>query len=87
MVTFAESTGHVYRRSSPKTKTFFCFVWNRKSDRISRDTAVKKPIANGSLGTPQIKIFMNALKLIWIRSQKYKPYVETNCMSNVSKRE
>ena len=73
MVTFAESTGHVYRRSSPKTFFFlFLFVWNRKRDRISRDTAVKN-IADGGLGIRQIKIFMNAVKLIWIRSQQYKP--------------
>ena len=64
MVTFAESTGHVYRRSS--------FVWNRKRDTISRDTAVKY-FADGGLGIPQIKIFMNPVKLIWIRKQKYNP--------------
>ena len=63
MVTFAESTGHVYRRS---------FVWNRKRDTISRDSAVKY-FADGGLGIPQIKIFMNPVKLIWIRKQKYKP--------------
>ena len=53
-------------------KIIFCFVWNRKRDRISRDTAVKH-IADGGLGIPQIKIFMNPVKLIWIRKQKYKP--------------
>ena len=45
----------------------FCFVWNRKRDRISRDTAVKH-IADGGLGIPQIKSFMNSLKLTWIKT-------------------
>ena len=49
-------------------KMIFCFVWNRKRDRISRDTAVK-PIADGGLGIPQIKSFMNALKLTWIKNK------------------
>ena len=48
-------------------KMIFRFVWNRKRDRISRDTAVKH-IADGGLGIPQIKSFMNALKLTWIKN-------------------
>ena len=60
MATFAGLTGHVYRSS----KMIFRFVWNRKSDRISRDTEVKH-IADG-----QIKSFMSALKLTWIRKLK-----------------
>jgi len=50
-------------------KMIFRFVWNRKRDRISRDTALKH-IADGGLGIPQIKSFMNALKLTWIRKLK-----------------
>jgi len=46
-------------------KKIFRFVWNRKHDRISRDTAVKH-IADGGLGIPQKKNFMNAVKLTWI---------------------
>ena len=48
-------------------KMIFCFVWNRKRDRISRDTAVKHT-ADGGLGIPQIKSFTNALKLTWIKN-------------------
>ena len=64
MATFAGFTGHVDRSS----KMIFRFVWNRKRDRISRDTEVKH-IADG-LGIPQIKSFMSALKLTWIRKLK-----------------
>ena len=48
-------------------KMIFRFVWNRNRDRISTDTAVKH-IADGGLGIPQIKSFMNALKLTWIKN-------------------
>ena len=44
----------------------FQFVWNRKQDRISRKIAVRF-IAKGGLGIPNIKTYINALKLIWIR--------------------
>ena len=47
----------------------FEFVWNRKQDRISRKTAVKN-IVKGGLGIPNIKNYVNALKLIWIRKLK-----------------
>ena len=46
----------------------FRFVWNRKRNRISEDTAVKH-IADSGLGIPQIKSFMNALKLTWIKNK------------------
>ena len=45
------------------------FVWNRKQDRISRKIAVRS-IAKGGLGIPNIKTYINALKLIWIRKLK-----------------
>ena len=50
-------------------KTVFQFVWNRKQDRISRKIAVKS-IAKGGPGIPNIKTYINALKLIWIRKLK-----------------
>ena len=50
-------------------KTAFQFVWNRKQDRISRKIAVRS-IAKGGLGIPNIKTYINALKLIWIRKLK-----------------
>ena len=50
-------------------KTVFQFVWNRKQDRISRKIAVRS-IAKGGLGIPNIKTYINALKLIRIRKLK-----------------
>ena len=50
-------------------KTVFQFVWNRKQDRISRKIAVRST-AKGGLGIPNIKTYINALKLIWIRKLK-----------------
>ena len=50
-------------------KTVFQFVWNRKQDRISRKVTVKT-IANGGLGIPDIRHYINALKLSWIRKLK-----------------
>ena len=50
-------------------KTVFQFVWNRKQDKISRKIAVRS-IAKGGLGIPNIKTYINALKLIWIRKLK-----------------
>ena len=50
-------------------KTVLQFVWNRKQDRISRKIAVRS-IAKGGLGIPNIKTYINALKLIWIRKLK-----------------
>ena len=50
-------------------KTVFQFVWNRKQDRISRKIAVRS-IAKGGLGIPNIKTYINTLKLIWIRKLK-----------------
>ena len=50
-------------------KTVFQFVWNRKQDRISRKVTVKT-IAKGGLGIPNIRHYINALKLSWIRKLK-----------------
>ena len=47
-------------------KMVFSFVWNKKQDRISRKTAIKN-IQEGGLGIPDIKTFINALKLTWIQ--------------------
>ena len=46
-------------------KTVFQFVWNRKQDWIAI-----RSIAKGGLGIPNIKTYINALKLIWIRKLK-----------------
>ena len=47
-------------------KTVFQFVWNRKKDRISRKVTIKT-IAKGGLGIPDIRHYINVLKLSWIR--------------------
>ena len=50
-------------------KTVFQFVSNRKQDRISRKVTVKT-IAKGGLGIPNIRHYINVLKLSWIRKLK-----------------
>ena len=50
-------------------KQCFRFVWNGKQDRISRKSTIKD-IRNGGLNVPDIKNYMIALKLTWIRKLK-----------------
>ena len=50
-------------------KECFCFVWNENQDRISR-TAIIKHIQNGGLNVQDIKNYIIALKLTWIRKLK-----------------
>ena len=52
-------------------KMIFRFVWNRKRDRISKDTAIKN-IADGGLG------LLNILKLTWIRKLKNTNHEDLN---------
>ena len=47
----------------------FEFAWSKKQDRISWKTAAKN-IVKGRLGIPNIRNFVNALKLIWISRLK-----------------
>ena len=47
-------------------KMCYLFVWNRKKDKISRKTVVMQ-ICKGGLGLPDIRQFINALKLSWLR--------------------
>lgn len=42
------------------------FVWNNKQDRINRRTVVRN-VQCGGMGIPDIKQYMSALKLTWIR--------------------
>ena len=46
--------------------SIFKFVWNDKIDRINRKSAVRS-VQDGGLGVPDIKVYMNALKLTWIK--------------------
>jgi len=47
-------------------KSVFEFVWGRKHDRISKKTTVKN-ILQGGLGIPNIRKYIIALKLTWIK--------------------
>ena len=47
-------------------KMCFQFVWGGKQDRISRKTVIKS-VKNGGLNVPDIKKYISALKLSWIR--------------------
>ena len=70
-------------------KTVFQFVWNRKQDRISRKIAVRS-IAKGGLGIPNIKTYINAVKLIWIgklktSENKWKSIIKSTYPNEVNK--
>jgi len=63
-------------------KTVFQFVWNLKNDRISRKVSVKN-VNQGGLGIPDIRRYMDALKLTWIRklftsNMKWKCFLNCN---------
>ena len=47
-------------------KICFAFIWNEKQDRISRRTTYKS-IQEGGLSVPNLKAFVQALKISWIR--------------------
>ena len=61
-------------------KMVFSFVWNRKRDRISRKTAVKN-IQEGGLGISDIKNFMNALKLTWLKKLQHTGHKWKNILT------
>ena len=50
-------------------KLCFRFVWQNKQDRISRKTVVKR-VKDGGLSIPDVRKYIQALKLTWLR--KYK---------------
>jgi hypothetical protein len=50
-------------------KMCYNFVWNNKPDKICRKTAIKT-IKNGGLGIPDLRKFISALKLTWLRKFK-----------------
>ena len=63
-------------------KTVFQFVWKRKQDRISRKAAVRA-IAMGGLRLPDIRNYISAFKLIWMRilnttDHKWKSIIKLN---------
>ena len=50
-------------------KMCFKFIWNNKQDKLSRKTAVKS-VKSGGLGVPDIRKYISALKIMWIRKLK-----------------
>ena len=63
-------------------KCCYQFVWNKKPDKIKRKTAHKN-IKHGGLGIPNLRKFVAALKLSWIRkfqqtNHKWKMIAEYN---------
>ena len=50
-------------------KICFQFVWNGKQDRIARKTTIKD-VKSGGLNIPDIKTYILALKLTWIKKLK-----------------
>ena len=42
------------------------FVWDNKNDKISRKISIKN-IVEGGIGIPDVRSYINALKLTWIR--------------------
>ncbi len=50
-------------------KICFQFVWNGKQDRIARKTTIKD-VKSGGLNIPDIKTYILALKLTWIKKVK-----------------
>ena len=47
-------------------KICFQFVWNVKQDRIARKTTIKD-VKSGGLNIPDIRTYILALKLTWIK--------------------
>ena len=46
--------------------SIFKFIWKGKNDRINRKTSMKS-VENGGLGIPNIRCYIQSLKLTWIR--------------------
>ena len=44
----------------------FEFVWNCKNDKVSRKTSTQS-VEKGGLGIPDIRIYMDSLKLSWVK--------------------
>ena len=57
-------------------KICFQFVWNGKQDRIARKTTIKD--VKSGLNIPDIKTYILALKLTWIKSLKISNHKRRN---------
>ena len=58
-------------------KMCFKFIWNNKQDKISRKTAVKI-VKSGGSGVPDIRKYISALKILWIRKLKQTKHKRKN---------
>ena len=58
-------------------KMCFKFIWNNKQDKLSRKTAVKS-VKSGGLGVPDIRSYISALKIMWIRKLKQTKHKRKN---------
>ena len=47
-------------------KLCFEFVWDRKQDKIKQSSASRN-VSNGGINIPDIKTYIKALKLTWLR--------------------
>ena len=62
--------------------SIFKFIWNNKTDRISRKSAVKDVI-EGGLGIPDLKRYISALKLTWIKKLETSKHPWKRIMYNL----
>ena len=72
-------------------KSCFKFVWEYKTDKIGRAFSVKS-VKDGGINIPDIRSYITALKLTWIRkyhntTHKWKTIVDAICpyMQNINK--
>ena len=64
-------------------KCVYCFVWGRKNDKISRKVSVKR-IEYGGVGIPDVRRFMNALKVTGLRKLQLSKHKWTNIVKKTS---
>jgi hypothetical protein len=66
-------------------KSVFKFVWNCKNDKIARKTSTKN-VADGGIGIPNVKNYIHALKLMWIRKLVHSKHKWTEIIKLVNKK-
>ena len=65
--------------------SIFRFVWNNKNDRIGRKASIKN-VVQGGIGIPDIRTYMNALKLTWIKKLLNSSHKWTHIIKSLHKR-
>jgi hypothetical protein len=66
-------------------KSVFKFVWNCKNDKVARKTSTKN-VADGGIGIPNVKNYIHALKLMWIRKLVHSKHKWTEIIKLVNKK-